>query len=63
MLFEEIPEKDRRGKILKTIERIKEIGDCDLFHEFKKDFPEITVRLLEFSNLFENMERKGEIKW
>ena len=63
MLFTEVEEGERKNKMLKTIERIKKIGDCDLFSEFKKDYPEITITLKEFSELIDNMAGKGEIKW
>ena len=62
MLFSEISEESRREKIKKTFERAKEMGDCDIFHEFRKDFPEITISLKMFETLFLDMLKKGEIK-
>jgi len=62
MLFSEIPKGSIREKIKQTFERAKEIGDCDIFTEFKKDFPEITIMLREFEPLFLDMLKKGEIK-
>jgi len=48
MRWDELSGGEKKEKMEKTYERIKDLPACDFFHEFRKDHPEVTVSILMF---------------
>ena len=62
MLWSELSEEEKRKRMLKVVEKAKEMEVCDIFQLFREMNPDITITLKQFYDYFLYLEEKGEIE-